>query len=162
VFSIPIRNKDEDLIALVLRWDPHIVEQSGEEYVCDDIDFSGIGTSCEYLLSSYTIGELLTVPIILDEKYVINSNNGDILLNIKKKYTLINFLNSVIDTLSFNDIPELEELLLTCRVEKGNITKNEVGENERLCNICGGDARSSMFNKPVDICAKCFEKVMEN
>ena len=112
--------------------------------------------------------------MLLDEDYVIM---GDDKINIitKKKFTLFNFVRGVIEELSSIGPPDIRNFAIK-ELENDNESslkiftteelekklKERMNKTKKPCKICGEDSRSPEFDKPKDICIKCYKGLKEN
>jgi len=147
-------------------------------------EFYGVGKKECYALEFTPINELALYIIVLDEEIVIEDvDDNKIYLKAKKTYTLADILIGIIDELAFMGPPDVrefafEELKKRCeeitpddKVENyrtftaedfNRKIKEEKEKNKVPCRICGEDSRSQYFEKPENMCKKCFKNIREN
>ena len=160
-------------------------------YLHTRIEFYGTGKEEAYAIEFTPVNELAGYPIFLNEDLKITSSiryanrtegyEEKEYLTTKMKFTLRNVMCGILDELSFMGPPEsrIEALKdLKNRVDEVKGGKAELVELDwdkmekeleekaekykKPCRICGEDARSCHFNKPPDLCIKCFRKSKEN
>jgi hypothetical protein len=180
--SDPKMGKDKNGLA-ILKLSRILVIEDGE--LRSHFEFHGIGQKECYALEFTPINELVLYTIILNEVVVVEDckDENKIYLKANKAYTLADILVGIIDELAFMGPPDvrefaLEELKKRCEeIPPDNKVENyrtftiedferkmeEEKENNKVpCGMCGEDSRAQCFEKPRDICKKCFEKIREN
>lgn len=141
-------------------------------------DFYGIGRTDAYALEFSPIYELTLYPVVLNDKLNIeDQESGKTLLSVRMPFSFADMIRGVIGELSFAGPPEIKACALEtirARAEEtasGKVlTTDELEEQlkgrmehgRRPCRICGEDSRSPSFNKPSDICDRCFRNTKEN
>jgi hypothetical protein len=180
---IPNNKEYKDgMAALELRQDMVVENEDGKLYVYRHFDFYGIGKDI-YGIEFTPIYEFVNYPIFLNENLEIKSSvvdGGPKYLIAKMKFKLKDLVCGIIDELSFMGPPEAraaELVELKRRVNEVNdeaeLVELDLDEMERKieerrekhkkpCRICRKDARSCHFNKPPDLCIRCFKKLKEN
>jgi len=141
-------------------------------------EFYGLGEDKNYSLDFFPLNELISYPVYLNETVLIKNKKRKLpILKTRQVFTLSEFLNGVIDELSFMGPPDLKEF--TFESLKGSIPedqdfkqfttkdiekriKKEMKKNKIPCTICGKDSRADCFGKPKTLCEKCYRKTMEN
>lgn len=165
---LPINPQGEDILFLELSWEV----KKHKQYIFDNTYFYGVGIDGTYAIEFTSLNKLAYLPLVINEKYIIQDNEKEILVT-SKLFTLGEFVKGIIFELSFIGPPRAKKEfckklynmddMKTISWEDAEKEFEEIDKKyKRSCKICGNDARSKMFNKPHDICEECFVKVKEN
>jgi hypothetical protein len=158
--SVSDVNEDEEIIILKLR--RIVTIQRGVIYF--DYNFEGLGKNKHYLLDFIPINRLVFYPIILDEGFIIEDSDKITHFKTNKLFTLAEMLNGIIENLSYMGPPNLKDFMLDDIKNSDIIQDHDLFVNNKKfsCYICGSDSRSQCFEKPSNMCEKCFRKIREN
>jgi len=175
--------QDEDTTGinfLELDW---LVSVSADEddasFIFEHTDFHGVGENETYAIEFTPLNKLAPLPLVLNEGYIIRDENDKSVFNTRKKFSLGKLVKEIMLELSFIGTPDMKAVAIedlrervkdvetgkakTTSWEKIRKEMDERAEREKKpCKLCGEDARSPIFHKPPDVCAKCFKKMKEN
>lgn len=162
----------EGMIGLKLFWAAFVEQEDDEDdSISEQVIFYGFGDG-EYSLDFIPINELTGYRIFCDETYILEFSEEQKIVT-KKKFLLLDILRSIVDTLSYMGPPGIKDFVRNEIDKKGdgnllNIEeleqkhKEEMKKSIKPCSLCGEDCRSADFNKPNNICPKCFKNIKEN
>lgn len=146
-----------------------------KKYIEEEFDFYAVGENGTYSLDMFPINELISYPIYLNENVLFSY--GKKKFKLKRTFTLSEFLNGIINELSFVGPPDIREFTLESLKDQTFGEQNfkqftskdiekkiklEKRKNKIPCKNCGEDARADCFGKPKDLCEKCFKIFKEN
>jgi hypothetical protein len=177
-FKPPKRNTNKtEISALSLERKAFLENLDNESMLHFHFEFYGIGeqnASIEFA----PIYELTLYPVILNDKLNIEvQDSEEVILSAKVLFTLVEVIKGIISELSFAGSPEIKAYALEelkTRAESVEtykaITMEELEQKleeqmdlgKKPCRICGEDSRSASFNKPSNVCDKCFKNVKGN
>lgn len=165
--------KEKGLAAFVVSWLAY-KEMGGEfnenPHVFTCPVMSGVGLDTDFDLSMVHINQVSTMPIVLDTSFeIVDPNIEKVIFHGNKIFTLLDISKAVLDELGSNP-PEIREYIsnehlldtpvpdVAAKLEE-HILQAAQG---KACKLCGNNTKSYHFNKPDDICGRCFEKEREN
>jgi hypothetical protein len=138
-----------EISALSVGW----VAKNDKEGLFLYSSFVGIGEDEKdfFELTSIDLNEISTLPIILNTKLnIIDMKSGDILFSSKKLFLLSDFAKAILEEFGgFAPIEIIDEDIFECTFETNMYNS---------CIKCGKSTSIQYFNKPKNICIKCFKK----
>jgi hypothetical protein len=171
--STPKQNEDrEGMCALILDWASIIDNDQNDKFLHCRTRFYGIGTT-DYSVEFAPINELAMYPIILNEAFNV-MDEETVVFNTTRKFSLLEVLRGIVDEVAYMGPPDIKQFALKEIQESVDKIKElseedlekkfdeKIAETEKLCKICQKEARSPHFDKPLDICVVCFNKIREN
>jgi hypothetical protein len=177
-FKPPKRNPNKQGMSILqLRRRAFVDDADSDSVLNFHFDFCGIGEHDAYAVEFSPIYELTLYPVVLDDKLNIEGQESEKpLLSVRMPFTLAEMIRGIVGELSFAGPPEIKAYALEglkTQAESGQykvLTSEELEERlaerqeqgKKPCRICGDDARSPRFDKPPDICDKCFRRTKEN
>ncbi len=173
---------DEQLNSLELEWDSFVEKYDNEILLVDYVLFTGRDKDGSRVgLEFSPVNTIMDLPIEINDIYRIRDVDSpyDFLFSSIKPMTLFNVLNSIIYEITFfgsikKRQDKLNQLNQTVKnLKNGNLktlTFDEVSkelekhieDNKKPCRICGEDTRCKCFDKPIDLCHTCFNKLGED
>lgn len=171
-----------DLSALELEWSSHVMNRYEELILSEDIYFSGrLNDGTNVALELTPINEIIDFPLSINDVYNIYKEEEpfkSIFLAVKPM-TLLQVITGIMNEISFFGTPEnrnekvemLQETIEKLKsgemktysfdeIKKEFFNEEEIDEKFQ-CRICKEDVRCECFDKPNDICHKCFIKMRE-
>jgi hypothetical protein len=180
-FKPPKRSADKEGMSILQLGRKAFIDDYNDDSILNfHFDLYGIGEHDAYAVEFSPIYELTLYPVILNDKLNIEGQESDApLLSVRMPFTLAEMIKGIVGELSFAGPPDIKAYALDGLkmqaegvIENGHktLTTEEVEQklNERIkadkkpCRICGEDSRSPSFNKPPDICDRCFRNIKEN
>jgi hypothetical protein len=162
--ALSVSDVDEDEEMVILKLERDVTMQKDGIYF--DYNFSGLGKDKHYQLEFVPINRLVFYPIIVNEDFIIK-NSDWIYFKTKKSFTLAEMLNGIVENLSYIGPPNLKEFV-SKDIKKSDIVKKNCDSfviddvKKFSCCICGADSRAQCFEKPSNMCEKCFKNIKEN
>ena len=166
IVSSPVTKSD--LYAVEIKW--KVISDRQEEggpFLFEIVECYGVGSKGAKQLSFYLLNEIAHLPIILNEEYLIQDMETEKpIFSNRKKYRLGDLLKNIVFELGL-PIQDEDDVKMENMVNNtiNNLQKEYdiiIEENPKPCKYCGSDTRSFLFDKPNDICDKCFIKNKDN
>jgi len=174
----------EDLVSVELEWTAVLDDEDGELVLLQQTNFYGQAEDGSTRALEFTpINHLYEVPFFVNDALRICDNNNPekVLLSALRPMTLFEVVSGVMNELMFFGSPQernesLEKIREGCReltegkyethtlddIQKKLRVEAEKNRKKFPCRLCQQDARCACFNKPHDLCHKCFIKMEEN
>lgn len=153
---------EKGLHGLELVWVPVFSESLDGTFLNDYIDLIPLGEDVS--LEFIPIYKLVHLPLYLNETFIIND------LVIKRKFTFLSFISSIVENLSFMGPPSIRDfaskvkedgVLIVDPSKLEEMMKNEQKKFPKPCIWCKKDSRSEEFKKE-SMCYSCYKKLREN
>jgi hypothetical protein len=175
-----IRNEFlNNIVFLELRRSAIIEEEFGSKYLQRLSEFYGVGNGQEYAIELSPINSLAMLPLRLNEEVkVIEFVDNEKKEHFKylEKFTLHDVISGIVNEIGFignseerammlesikkaaEEMDDMDEDSFTNFDDLKERLNKTLEENKIPCKLCGADSRSSHFDKPKNVCFKCFQK----
>jgi hypothetical protein len=156
--------------------DIYMLELSKTLVLSDDnlincFNLNGLGKDEFYSLECFSINNMSPILLTLNENIeILDDVKEEVYIQAKMKFTLLDVINGIIEELSAFGPPEFRDMMVNGKAESVGLLSTEQIEEMQLkdipgviaCKICKKDARAQQFDKPIDMCVDCFDKLKYN